>query len=100
MIDLLVSGDPIPRAAGDVYPAASVVEASPRDPNIAALPALLELKLRAHRHQDVADVVGLLKLLDDAGYLDVESKVAAPLRSELAKLRDDALEELGAERDA
>jgi hypothetical protein len=99
-VDLLVAGDPMPRRPDLRYPPAATLEASPRDPNVAGLPALLELKLRAHRHQDVADVVGLLKVVDDARYVEVESRVAADLRVELANLRDDALAELAAERDA
>jgi hypothetical protein len=41
-----------------------------------------------------------LKVVDDARYVEVESRVAADLRVELANLRDDALAELAAERDA
>ena len=99
-VDLLVSGDPIPRRAGEAYPSAAALEASPRDSTIASLRALVELKLRARRHQALADVGGLLKLLDDAAYINLESRVVASLRAALTKLRDDALEELAAERGA
>jgi hypothetical protein len=58
----------------------------------------LDLKLCAHRHQDVADIVALLKLIDDSAYVELESRIPAVRRSELANPRRDALEELTFER--
>jgi sirohydrochlorin ferrochelatase len=55
---------------------------------------LLTLKLRAARHRDLADVVELLKLRSDAEYIEIACQVPASLRPALARLRDDALEEL------
>jgi hypothetical protein len=68
--------------------------ASPRDPDVVALPGLLELKLRSRRHRDEADVVELLKRLDEAHFLEVEVAVPRDLRPRLTTLRRDALEEL------
>ena len=56
---------------------------------------LLELKLQAGRRQDLADVVAVLKTLDEGSYLPVEAAVASEYRAELAALREEALEELG-----
>ncbi len=96
-VDLLIEGTTIPRPGAVPFPAPESTAASGSDPAVIALPALLELKLQAKRHQDVADVVALLKRLDDAHYLRVEALVRPPLRTELARLRDDALEELALE---
>jgi hypothetical protein len=93
-IDLLIAGSAAPRAG--VYPSPAALEASDRDPAVVGLAALIQLKLAAHRHRDLADVVELLKLLDDARYIDLESKIPAASRPELARLRDDALEEMHA----
>jgi len=93
-VDLLVAGDPLPRVQDGTYPALDQVQPSPRDSDFVALPSLVALKLRAHRHQDIADVVELLKLRSDAEYLELESQIPVALRPTLARLRDDALEEL------
>jgi hypothetical protein len=93
-VDLLVGGDPSPRAGEPPYPSPASVATSEEDAAFAALAPLLELKLRARRHQDLADVVELLKKLDDARYVAVEASVDARLRTRLAELRRDALEEL------
>lgn len=92
-IDLLFAGDPIPPSSKRRYPAPVAVARSSREQDIAALPALLELKLAAGRHQDVADVVGLLQGLDEQSYLGVEAAVDLELRPRLADLRQDAMEE-------
>ena len=76
------------------FPAPESLAASPRDPAYVALAPLLELKLRAGRAQDIADVTQLLKLLDDAEYLALEAASPAELRARVASLREDALEEL------
>ncbi len=98
-VDLLVAGEPIPRRT-EAYPSPLAVASSERDPGVVALAGLLDLKLLAHRHQDLADVVALLKRVDDARYVDLESKVAPVRRGELADLRRDALEELAFETSA
>jgi hypothetical protein len=92
-VDLLFSGDPIPPRARRRFPAPAAVARSSREPDIAGLAPLLELELAAGRHQDVADVVGLLQGLDEAAYLAVEAAVEVELRPRLAELRQDALEE-------
>jgi hypothetical protein len=94
LVDLLVAGSALPRAGAGVYPSPETVGGSPRDAQVADLPTLIDLKLRARRHRDVADVVELLKRIDDAHYIDLESRVDASLRADLAKLRQDALDEL------
>ncbi len=93
-IDLLIGGDPSPRAGEPPYPSPRALEASADDAAFAALAPLVELKLRARRHQDLADVVELVKKLDDARYVAVEGAVDARFRATLADLRRDALEEL------
>lgn len=94
-LDVLLAGEPIPPAGRGVFPEPAAVERSERDPDIAALAPLVELKLAARRHQDVADVVGLLQAIDETRYLTLEAALPAGLRSELARLRTDALDELG-----
>lgn len=93
-IDLLVEGSTIPRPGAVPFPDPETTAASDSDPVVVALPVLLVLKLQSNRHQDIADVVALLKRLDEARYLEVEAAVPAGLRVELTRLRDDALEEL------
>lgn len=92
-VDLLVEGDELPRPGAGSYPSPRETEGSPRDSAIVSLPALVTLKLRAGRHQDRADVVALLKCLEEPDYLAVEARVPAELRRELLSLRRDALEE-------
>jgi hypothetical protein len=94
-IDLLVEGASLPRAGAGLYPSPDDVGASPRDAAVIALSGLFELKLRSRRHRDIADVVELLKRIDDAHYLEVEAAVHRDLRPTLADLRRDALEEIG-----
>lgn len=98
-IDLLVAGHTIAKPGAEPFPAPESVGSSERDGTVISLLKLIELKLQAARHQDVADVVALLKLLDEARYLEIEASVRAPIRGELARLRDDALEELSFEPD-
>ena len=93
-VDLLLSGSPMPRAGAGDYPPVDAVGGSPRDSTIADLAGLVALKLRAARHQDVADVVALLKLLDEGGFTHLEAQLDPSLRSALSDLRRDALEEL------
>lgn len=93
-VDLLVAGMPMPRPGSGVYPSPDALRPSPRDPSIVGLSGLFLLKLRARRHQDLADVVALLKALDDVRYTEVEAEVDADVRPALADLRRDALEEL------
>ena len=92
-VDLLVAGEPIPPAGRGVFPEPAQLERSDVEPDVAALAPLVELKLAAHRHQDVADVVGLLQLLDEGRYLGLEAALPASLRPEVARLRTEALEE-------
>jgi hypothetical protein len=59
---------------------------SPRDAQAIDLGGPVELKLCARRHQNLADIVALLKLLDEAGYLDLEATVERSFRPALARL--------------
>jgi hypothetical protein len=90
-VDLLVAGEPMPRPGAPSYPMPSSLTSAEDDPTIVGLAPLCELKLRAHRHRDLADVVELLGRLKDGEYLEVEAAVAPDLRAELASLREDAL---------
>jgi len=94
VVDLLVEGDPRPRRGEPPYPSPLEVAASPRDSQLIDLAPLMEFKLRARRHQDIADVVALLKPIDDSHYVPLEASLPAELRPRLAALREDALEEL------
>ena len=96
VVDLLVAGSPLPRAGAGVYPPPESLPASPNDPTIVGLAGLVELKLRARRHRDLADVVELLKRLDELRYVEVEAGIDRDLRPLLASLRRDALDELAA----
>jgi hypothetical protein len=96
-VDVLVAGARLPRGTG-VYPTPESLGASPRDPQVVDLRGLFELKLAARRHRDLADVVELLKRLDEVRYTEVEATIDGALRPELSRLRRDALEELGSER--
>jgi hypothetical protein len=96
-VDLLVAGTPLPRQGAGVYPSPADLAASPRDSQVVDLAGLVELKLRARRHQDLADVVGLLKRLDEARYTPLEASVDRSLRADLAMLRRDALDEMSVE---
>lgn len=93
-VDLLFAGEARPRPGAPPYPSPLELGRSAREPDVVDLPALLELKLTAARHQDLADAVALLKGLDEAGYLAVESRLRAELRDALLRLRRDALDEL------
>lgn len=93
-IDLLFAGQPMPRPGSPPYPAPDQLGASDDDPEVVDLPGLVQLKLHAGRRQDEADVVALLKLLDEGSYLELEAAVPATLRPALVALRRDALEEL------
>lgn len=98
-VDVLPAGMVLrgPRPA-EPLPAPTDVVSSERDPEVAGLATVLMLKLEAGRRQDVADVVQLLKGVDDAAYVYLESDLRPDLRPELASLRDEALEELSWER--
>lgn len=97
-VSLLVAGDPRPRAGAPPYPALADVGRSPRAADVVDLATLLDLKIVAGRHQDLADVVGLLKALDDTAYLTLEAGTRRELRPRLAQLRRDALDELELDR--
>lgn len=75
-------------------PSPNDVSGSASDAEVVALPALLEFKLDAGRLQDLADVVQLLKKVDETNYVYVEAAVRSEHRPELAGLRDQALQEL------
>lgn len=93
-VDVLVEGETLPR--GDaVYPSPDELD---DDGDIVGLTGLVRLKLAARRHQDLADVVALLKPLDEGTYLTLEASVPTPLRERLWELRRDALEERAMER--
>ncbi|MCU0672225.1 MAG: hypothetical protein MUE69_05460 [Myxococcota bacterium] len=88
-IDLLVEGEPLPR--GDaVYPAPDELDV---DGDVVGLAGLMRLKLVARRHQDLADVVALLKPLEEGAYLALDASVPPSLRARLWELRRDALDE-------
>ncbi len=93
-VDLLTAGDSLigPRTAPPL-PSPDTVGRSEQDPDIISLHALLELKLDAGRRQDITDVVELLKRVEDRDYLFIEAEVRRERRSELAALRQEALEE-------
>lgn len=93
-VDLLFAGDPRPRPGAPPYPSPRDLGRSPRESDVVDLPALIELKLVAGRHQDLADVVALLKPLGEPEYLALESALRVELRRSLLPLRRDALEEL------
>ncbi|HHH26844.1 MAG TPA: hypothetical protein ENK57_00625 [Polyangiaceae bacterium] len=97
-VDLLEAGRPMPRAGSPVYPSVDALGDGERDAPFADLRGLIELKLWARRKQDEADVVALLKGLEEAEYLAVEASLPAMLRPELLRLREDALDELRFER--
>lgn len=97
-VDLLVSGAKMPRAGAGSYPSVGAVGTSARDSAFADLAGLVQLKLRAGRHQDLADVVAPLKALDEVAFTELEVSIAAELRPALADLRRDALEELSWDR--
>jgi predicted nucleotidyltransferase len=96
VVDLLVAGSPLPRAGAGAYPAPESLAASPNDATIVGLAGLVDLKLRARRHRDLADVVELLKRLDEVRYVEIEAGADRELRPLLASLRRDAIEELAA----
>lgn len=93
-VHLLIAGEPMPRPGAPPYPSPQTLPSSPRDLGVVNLDALIRLKLLAGRHQDQADVVALLKGLDERTYLDLEAALeTAELRRRLSELRRDALEE-------
>lgn len=93
-VDLLIAGLPLPRAEGGTYPSPESLAGSTGDSSVVALNGLFDLKLRSRRHRDLADVVELLKRLDNARYIEIEASVTHDLRPLLASLRRDALEEI------
>jgi hypothetical protein len=93
-VDLLVAGCPLPRLGAGAYPSPQALAGSTRDPDVVALPGLLDLELRAGRHRDLADVVELLKRLDEAHCIEAQALVDGALRADLAPLRRKALQEL------
>jgi hypothetical protein len=94
-VDLLAAGTVLRGRRGDrALPGPREVAGSSRDEDVAGLEALVALKLDAGRRQDLTDVLELLKRRGDAEYLALEAAVRPDLHSELAALRDEALEEL------
>ncbi len=67
---------------------------SASDPDVIGLVELVSLKLSAGRRQDLADVMKLMKVVDEAAYIALEASVPAMHRQELHDLRVEALEEL------
>jgi hypothetical protein len=98
LVDLLVAGQPMPRPGAPPYPSPDALAASPTDPDFVGLLPLCELKIRAHRHQDLADVVELLQRMEEGPYIELEAAIHPALRPELATLRRDALEEKASTR--
>lgn len=97
-VDLRFAGDPRPRPGAPPYPTPRDLGRSPREGDVVDLPGLVDLKLVAGRHQDLADVVALLKPLDETGYLELEAALGPELRGQLYRLRRDALDELELDR--
>ncbi|MEO8875124.1 MAG: hypothetical protein ABI461_06010 [Polyangiaceae bacterium] len=93
-VDLLFAGEPGPRAGEPAYPSRNAVMVSVDDADVVSLSTLITMKLRARRHQDLADVVALLKLADEARFVSLEAEIPNDLRPALADLRRDANEEL------
>lgn len=93
-VDLLFGGEPRPRPGAPSYPRPGELARSARESDVVDLPGLLELKLVAGRHQDLADVVALLKPLGEPEYVRLEATLPRELRGRLVELRRDALEEL------
>lgn len=93
-VDVLPSGLPLARRPDLSFPDPRTLPASPDDGEVVGLVPLLRLKLLAGRRQDIADIVALLKPLDDSAYLHIEAAIPATLRAELAAFREEALEEL------
>ena len=92
-VDFLVAGETLPRPLAKPFPDPASTTVSTDDESVIGLAVLFELKLRAGRLRDQADVLELLKRVDDAHYIPLEAAVSAELRPTLARLRDDALEE-------
>lgn len=97
-IDLLIAGDPCPRPGQPAFPSPSDVAASPRDEGVIGLAGLVILKLRAGRLQDKADVVALLKRMTESEVIALGGEVDPAQRGELARLWNDAREELAWEQ--
>lgn len=98
-IDLIVAGEHGPRPDAPPYPSPESVTPSATDADVVGLAPLLMLKLRARRYQNLADVVALLKLVDDAHFVALEAELPADLRGTLSDLRRDAKEELALQGD-
>jgi hypothetical protein len=97
-VDILLAGQRIPKPGAEPFPAPAAMAASNNDPTVVSLAVLIDLKLQARRHQDLADIVALLKGLSDAEYIVLEAEVGASRRRDLSALREDAIEELALER--
>lgn len=93
-VDTLVAGRAMVGPRPHVLPEPDSLGSSAADPHIVSLRGLVELKLRAHRQQDIADVVALLKLRSELEYIELEGALARELRPELFRLWSDAQEEL------
>ena len=96
-VDLLVAGESMPGRHPVRYPSPIEAGGSVRDASVIDLKGLVSLKLHAHRHRDLADVVELLKRIDEAHYIELEAATDNRLRPELSALRRDALEEASLE---
>jgi hypothetical protein len=94
LVDVLVEGEQMARVGAPAFPDPSVVAASPSDARVVGFAPLLELKLHARRAQDIADVVELLKRIDEAQYIRIEAALPAGMRPQISRLWNEALEEL------
>lgn len=92
-----MEGHLIAKPGAEPFPSPQSTPGSERDPTVVSLAGLVGLKLQAQRHQDLADVVALLKRLSEADYIALEAAIRKNRRAELARLRGDALEELSFE---
>lgn len=99
-VDLLVAGTPSPRPGEPPFPEPADLAPSPRDPEVVGLAGLVTLKLSARRAQDRADLVALLKHLEEVDYLILEAGLPTEKRRQLLSLREEALEELAMDRAA
>src|SRR5690606_15613577 len=72
-VDVLEAGVKMARPGAPDFPDPTTLAASPTAPSIVDLGARIELALHARRAQDIADVVELLKLVDEERYTRIES---------------------------
>jgi hypothetical protein len=92
-VDLLEAGQPMPRPGSPAYPSLAEIGRSDGDEPFVSLAGLVRLKLHARRKQDEADIVALLKGMEEPAYNALEASLPVALRPTLLLLREEALEE-------